>query len=123
MKVKQLTPAQARNLHKRFGGYYVVKPFPLKNGNWAITENELLGLKEWFIDKMVSGEIPDKPAVRTKATALWNNLKDDPTYDTEDFPQLMYATEIDLDNATVEELAEQEERKTRNAELVFEEVN
>ena len=117
MKVKLLNTAQASQLHKRFDHWFEIQPMPVKNGDWIISIDSLLALKEMIIDK-----VQDKPNLKAKAILFLDAIKDLPTYETDDFPNQLYNTSIDPDNATPEELAEMEEYTARFADLVFENV-
>lgn len=117
MKVKILTTAQAQNLHKRFDNWFEVQPIPVKPDKWIITEDTGLALKEVMIDA-----IEVKPNLREKALVIWNAIKDLPIYELDDYPQFIYNTSIDPDNATSEELAELAEYSARFSDLIFENV-
>lgn len=117
MEVAILTTAQASKLHKRFDGWFEIRPMPVKNDNWIITRDAALALKEVMIDAVEA-----KPEWREKALIIWNAVKDLPRYELDDYPQMVYNTSIDYDNATPEEQAELDEYSARFADLEFENV-
>ena len=117
MLVKLLNTTQASQLHKRFDHWFEIQPMPVKNGNWIVSIDSLLALKEMIIDK-----VQTNPNIKAKAILFRDAIKDLPTYDTVDFPNQLYNTSIDPDNATPEEEAELAEYTARFADLVFENV-
>lgn len=108
MQVKLLNTVQAKFLWKRFDKWFEIKPIPVKNGNWIISIDTLLALKEVIINK-----VQDKPQLKVKAIAFRDAVKDLPTYDTDNFPNQMYDHENEQDLA---------EYMARFADLEFENV-
>lgn len=117
MEIAILTTAQARNLHVRFNSWFEIQPMPLKNGSWFLTRKAALALKEFMIDA-----VQENPNYKQRAIQIWDFLKDLPKYELDDYPQFVYNTSIDPDNATPEEQAEFDEYVARFADLEFESV-
>jgi len=108
MQVKLLNTTQAAKLHKRFDKWFEIQPIPVKNGNWIVSIDSLLALKEMIIDK-----VQNKPNLKAKAIAMRDAIKDLPTYDTDNFPEQIYDHENELELA---------EYTARFADIVFENV-